>query len=103
MELAVERGTAKSVHIPGLRIAGKTGTAQFRADNKNLNVAWFIGFAPVENPKIAIAVCVQGVDIEDNYTGGKTAGPLAKSILQSFFQKRKMMPGYTLTGPASFN
>ncbi len=103
MELAVERGTAKSVHIPGLRIAGKTGTAQFRADNKNLNVAWFIGFAPVENPKIAIAVCVQGVEIEDNYTGGKTAGPLAKSILQSFFQKRKMMPGYTLTGPASFN
>lgn len=97
MELAVEKGTAKSVRIPGMRIAGKTGTAQFRADNRNLSVAWFIGFAPVDDPQIAVAVCVQGSETDDNYTGGKTAGPLAKSILQSFFQKRKMIRNYALT------
>ena len=103
MELAVEKGTAKSVRIPGLRIAGKTGTAQFRADNKNLDVAWFIGFAPIEDPQIAVAVCVQGVDSDDNYAGGRTAGPLAKSILQSFFKKRKMIPNYALTAASNSN
>jgi len=103
MELAVEKGTAKSVRIPGLRIAGKTGTAQFRADNKNLDVAWFIGFAPIEDPQIAIAVCVQGVDPDDNYAGGKTAGPLAKSVLQSFFQKRKTISDYALTAAKNAN
>ena len=97
MELAVEKGTAKPVRIPGLRVAGKTGTAQFRADHKNLDLAWFIGFAPIEDPHIAIAVCVQGVDSDDNYAGGRTAGPLAKSVLQSFFQKRKMIADYAFS------
>ena len=74
------RGTGRLVQINDFPIAGKTGTADFRAHGKEVNLAWFVGFAPVNNPKIAVAVMVQGTKESDSYHGGSTAGPIAKDI-----------------------
>ena len=80
-------GTGRIVTIEDFRIAGKTGTADFRAHGKEVNLAWFIGFAPVENPQIAVAVMVEGTKESDSYHGGSTAGPIAKDIFLKFIEK----------------
>ncbi len=69
-------GTAhKYVHLAGLTIAGKTGTAE--VEGVPLNHAWFGGFAPYEDPRIAFAVVVEWTEGQ----GGDTAAPVAASIL----------------------
>lgn len=80
-------GTGRLVQIENFRIAGKTGTADFRAHGKEVNLAWFIGFAPVENPQIAVAVMVEGTEESQTYQGGSTAGPVAKDIFLKFIEK----------------
>ncbi|MEC7273736.1 MAG: penicillin-binding transpeptidase domain-containing protein [Verrucomicrobiota bacterium] len=80
------KGTGRLVQIEGLRIAGKTGTADFRAHGKEVNLAWFLGLAPVEDPQIAIAVMVEGTSSSDSYQGGSTAGPVAKDIFLEFIE-----------------
>lgn len=87
MQNVVETGTGKLARIDGLTIAGKTGTAQVRSRGKKLTLGWFICFAPVENPQIALCVMLEGVDPEDGYTGGGTAAPIAKTILEKYFAK----------------
>jgi cell division protein FtsI/penicillin-binding protein 2 len=87
MELATTRGTARRCNIKGISVAGKTGTGQWRNRNMELNLAWFIGFAPVEDPKVAIAVLVEGVIPQDQIQGGLTATPVAKDILSAYFDK----------------
>ena len=87
METAVQTGTARCAQIGSLRIAGKTGTAQFRANNQNTSLAWFLAFAPVDDPKIAVAVVVQGMDAEDHYEGGLTAAPIGRAVMEAFFLK----------------
>lgn len=95
MEKAVEFGTAQLCKIPGIRIAAKTGTAQVPDSDRNsptfgqkLTLAWFIGFAPVDNPSIAIAICVEGTDPNDNYQGGTTAAPIARNLFWTYFAKK---------------
>lgn len=88
MELCTTRGTASAItkpplKIPGLRIAGKTGTAQIPKDK---NVAWFICFAPLEQPEIAIAVAIEGDTPGEAYAGGTYAVPVAASILKKYFE-----------------
>lgn len=80
-------GTGRLVRIEGLPIAGKTGTADFRAHGQEVNLAWFVGFAPVENPKIAVVVMVEGTKTSDSYHGGSTAGPVAKDIFLKYQEK----------------
>ncbi len=70
-------GTAAASAIPGLSIAGKTGTVQIK---KGVDNAVFICFAPIENPRIAIAVLVEG----GGY-GAQTAAPIARRMLAQFF------------------
>lgn len=77
-------GTGRLVQIEGFPIAGKTGTADFRAHGKSVNLAWFIGFAPVDNPRIAVAVMLRGIRANEGYHGGSTAGPVAKDIFEAF-------------------
>jgi penicillin-binding protein 2 len=89
---AVESGTARSVRLPGVSIAGKTGTAQVPTREGRLNMAWFVGFAPVENPEIAIAVLVEGTDPNDNFAGGSTAGPIAREVFREYFSNREPEP-----------
>jgi cell division protein FtsI/penicillin-binding protein 2 len=72
-------GTAYSSAIPGLTMAGKTGTAQRMSKGKMKNNAWFIGWAPVENPKIAVCVYVQ-----EGGHGGTDAAPIAKKMIATY-------------------
>ncbi|NDV61224.1 penicillin-binding protein 2 [Puniceicoccales bacterium CK1056] len=88
MRQAGERGTARLAGNPMLPVAGKTGTAQVRKDGKPTTLAWFVGYAPVQNPRIAVAVLVEGVpNQETEYGGGSTAAPIAKEVFQQFIHE----------------
>lgn len=82
MELAVQPGgTGTAAAIPGVRVAGKTGTAQ-RGEGQ-LPHTWFVGFAPVEAPQIAVAVIVEeGGGLRDA-TGGRVAAPVAGEVMRA--------------------
>ncbi len=87
-------GTGRLVQIDNFRIGGKTGTADFRAHGKEVNLAWFVGIAPMENPQIAVAVMVEGTDESHGYHGGSTAGPVAKDIFLKFIEKYPERAGF---------
>lgn len=75
--------------IPGLRMAGKTGTAQKDAEGgKKINFAWFIGFAPIENPQIAVAVAIEGDTPGEETGGGLYAAPVAHAIFKTWVEKK---------------
>ena len=74
--------------IPGLRMAGKTGTAQVGESKSKLNIAWFIGFAPIENPQIAIAIAIEGDTPGEETGGGRYAGPVAHAIFKTWAETR---------------
>jgi penicillin-binding protein 2 len=79
MELTMRgRGTAAACALPGLTVAGKTGTVQIRRGVPNN--AMFVCFAPVEHPRIAIAVLVQGGGF-----GAESAAPIARKMLAQYF------------------
>jgi penicillin-binding protein 2 len=95
MELVTTTGTAKILsegrllpRIPGLRIGGKTGTAQKMSEKGIINFAWFIGFAPIENPQIAIAVALEGDTPGEETGGGRFAAPIAHAILKTWSEKK---------------
>lgn len=73
----VKSGTGKAAAIKGVTVAGKTGTAENEKENDH---SWFVGFAPAENPEIAVAVILEN----DGGSGGKTAAPVAKAVMQSY-------------------
>jgi len=78
----VERGTGTAAQIPGVQVAGKTGTAQ-TVVGQNPH-AWFIAFAPANQPRYAIAVIVEhGGDAGSEATGGRVAAPIAKQVLET--------------------
>lgn len=74
-------GTATHIKLPDVEICGKTGTAQ---NPHGEDHAWFVGFAPYENPKIAIAVLVENVGF-----GGTHAAPIAKNVIQAYMNSFK--------------
>jgi len=92
MEGCVTHGTAARTlnlpefKIPGVRIVGKTGTAQLPG---KLNMAWFICFAPREKPEIAVAVAVQSDTPGEEFGGGRYAAPIAVDILKKYFEKKR--------------
>ncbi|MFC5403051.1 penicillin-binding transpeptidase domain-containing protein [Cohnella soli] len=95
-----EIGTGKSAYIPGYRIAGKTGTAQKvvlnektgkREYSANRYVVSFIGYAPVENPKVVLYVVVDEPQV-DNAGGGSIAGPIFKEIMGKSLQHLGIKP-----------
>jgi len=82
----VQSGTGVAARIPGLDVAGKTGTSQIiahsRAD-KGQDHAWFAAFAPARNPEVVVVVLV-----ERGGRGGQVAAPIARKILNAiFFEK----------------
>ena len=80
MLAVVQDGTGQRAQIPGVQVAGKTGTAQ----NAGPSHAWFIGFAPANDPKIAVAVLVEnGGGAGDNGTGGRLAAPIARAVMEA--------------------
>jgi len=79
----VERGTGTFAQIPGLQVAGKTGTAQ-HAQGRPPH-AWFIGFTSAGDKSIAVAVVVEnGGDAGSEATGGHVAAPIAKAVMQAY-------------------
>ncbi len=82
MKAVVEGGTGTPAQIPGVSVAGKTGTAQ-HAEGAAPH-AWFTGFAPAEDPKVAVAVVVEdGGRAGNEGFGGSVAGPIAKAVMQA--------------------
>jgi penicillin-binding protein A len=79
MEKVVEEGTGTPVQIPGISIAGKTGTAQIGANGSNLTQPAFVAFAPAQHPRVAIAVMV---DESNGGFGATVAAPIARAVLQ---------------------
>lgn len=76
MESVVQGGTGVNAQIAGVRVAGKTGTAEVDVGGERKNHAWFICFAPAGDPKVAVAVVSEYGGI-----GGQVAAPLARAIL----------------------
>jgi penicillin-binding protein A len=76
----VEGGTGTAARIPGVSVAGKTGTAQNETGAPH---AWFVGFAPAEDPQVAVAVIVEhGGDAGSEATGGRVAAPIAAQMMR---------------------
>lgn len=83
MVSTVDDGTASPAAIPGIKVAGKTGTAQSGQPNVP-PYAWFSSFAPADNPKVAVAVMIQSADIpRDDIGGGIWGGPIAKAVMEA--------------------
>jgi len=78
MEAVVNEGTGTSAQIPGVQVAGKTGTAETQI-GASINDVWFIAFAPAANPTIAIAATLRGVPGQ----GAAYAAPIAKRVMES--------------------
>jgi peptidoglycan glycosyltransferase len=82
MEAVVTGGTGTAAQIPGIPVAGKTGTAETAVSNRN--TTWFIAFAPADAPRVAVAVVLEN---QTGY-GGATAAPIAKTLLQALLERR---------------
>jgi peptidoglycan glycosyltransferase len=80
MVAVVESGTGTRARIPGISVAGKTGTAQQGAGRPPH--AWFTGFAPADAPRVAVAVVVEdGGGLGDAASGGRLAAPIAQQVM----------------------
>ena len=93
MRKVVETGTGRNAQLEDIEVAGKTGTAQVYKHSAGIDAddlpkderdhAWFVGYAPADDPVIAFAVV-----IEHGGHGGTTAAPVARAVLQTFFETR---------------
>jgi penicillin-binding protein 2 len=83
----VERGSGRRCKIDSMAIAGKTGTAQIRDGDHSSHLAWFTAFAPANSPRAAVTVMVRERYDGRTYGGGSDAAPIAKKILEKFFEK----------------
>lgn len=75
----VKEGTGTAVQIPGITVAGKTGTAE---NPHGMPHAWFVGFAPADNPEIVVSVIV-----ENGGLGGAVAAPIARDVIRAYLGK----------------
>ena len=78
MEAVVGEGTGTAARIPGVRVAGKTGTAETQIGTA-INNVWFIAFAPAQNPRVAVAVTLQDVPGQ----GAAFAAPVARQVMET--------------------
>ncbi len=83
------QGTAHSAKVKGVRVAGKTGTAQWGPENKQRTAAWFAGFVPAENPEYAFATLYEGEPNDDSVHGGSHAAPLASKVFREVYKLKK--------------
>ena len=76
----VENGTGSNAQISGVRVAGKTGTAQ--TGNDRPSIAWFVAFAPAQNPTVAVAVMIEEAGVEE-ISGNALAAPIARDVINA--------------------
>lgn len=82
MQAVVEDGTGTRAQIDGVAVAGKSGTAQTGRDEPPH--AWFTSFAPVDDPRVAVAVIVEnGGSLGNEASGGRVAAPIAKAVMET--------------------
>jgi penicillin-binding protein A len=81
MQSVVTGGTGTAAQIPGIAVAGKTGTAETGVGN--IYTAWFIAFAPADHPQVAIAVVVEN---QPGGFGGKVSAPIAKDVMEALLR-----------------
>ena len=76
----VRSGTGTAAALPGVEVAGKTGTAELRPNSRDPKDAdaWFVAFAPATHPKVAVAVMLVGAGF-----GGTAAAPIARAVLSA--------------------
>jgi peptidoglycan glycosyltransferase len=88
MTSVVATGTGKKARIDGVQVAGKTGTAEVGTTGDEASPhTWFTGFAPADNPKIAVAVFIKNggqSGTEGTGTGGDISAPIAKAVMQAY-------------------
>ena len=82
MEKVVQSGTGTAAQIPGVPVAGKTGTAETGVNH--VNTTSFVAFAPADAPKVAVAVYLEN----QHGVGGQTAAPIAKQIMEALLRGR---------------
>lgn len=86
MQAVVESGTGRAAQISGVDVAGKTGTAQTQKGKPPH--AWFTGFAPADDAKVAVAVVVEdGGTAGNEAAGGRVAAPIAKAVMEAVLGK----------------
>lgn len=86
MVSTVDEGTGTTAKIPGVEVAGKTGTAQSTPERPPY--AWFVSFAPADDPKVAVAVVVESSNIgRSEISGSRLAGPIARSVMEAILNK----------------
>jgi penicillin-binding protein A len=92
----VRTGTGTAAALPGVQVAGKTGTAELRpnsTDPRDAN-AWFIAFAPAERPRVAVAVMLVGAGF-----GGTAAAPVARQVVQAALDRSRSSATHQLQSP----
>jgi peptidoglycan glycosyltransferase len=82
MSKVVQEGTGTAAALSGIDVAGKTGTAEIDV-NANITQPWFIAFAPVTHPRIAIAATVER---SQGGFGGTVAAPIAKAVMEQLLR-----------------
>jgi peptidoglycan glycosyltransferase len=82
MVATVESGTGTTAQIANTQVAGKTGTAQSAEDRPPY--AWFVSFAPADDPQVAVAVVVEDAGVaRDAISGSGLAAPIARSVMEA--------------------
>ena len=77
----VENGTGSNAQISGVKVGGKTGTAETAPGRPA--VAWFVAVAPADSPKVAVAVCIENAGGKSEISGNGLAAPIAKSVIEA--------------------
>ena len=92
-------GTAGAAAVEGFDVCGKTGTAQVasndKAGSKNKDHAWFMSFAPRDNPEMAMVILTENAGF-----GGKQSAPRAKPIYEDYYRRTRGLPPVSETAPA---
>ncbi|MFJ3621065.1 peptidoglycan D,D-transpeptidase FtsI family protein [Streptomyces iakyrus] len=92
METVVDKGTGANAKISGVKVGGKTGTAQHGVDNSENPYAWFISYAKGEDGSspVAVAVVVEDDDaVRDDISGGGLAAPIARNVMEAVIDSKK--------------
>lgn len=95
LERVISRGTGKMAYVPGYRLAGKTGTAQKNVNGKvssDKHTAAFVGFGPVDNPKIAVAIVIDEPGPSVPYYGGQIAAPVFGVVMGDLLHYLEIPP-----------